>query len=100
MDSAVLEGNTCLLTFNSPGLAVENKQADSFRVFPNPTAGEIQLSYHGSTNGKVYSIFDATGSLVLSGRLSDTNARIDLRSLPEGVYVLMVDGRAKRVVKE
>ena len=100
VDDVFPEGNTCLLTFNSPGLAVEIKQADSFSVFPNPTAGEIQLSYHESTNGKVYSIFDATGSLVLSGRLSDTNARIDLRSLPEGVYVLMVDGRAKRVVKE
>lgn len=100
VDDVFPEGNTCLLTFNSPGLAVEIKQADSFSVFPNPTTGEIQLSYHESTNGKVYSIFDATGSLVLSGRLSDTNARIDLRSLTEGVYVLMVDGRAKRVVKE
>ena len=100
VDDVFPEGNTCLLTFNSPGLTIEHKQADSFSVFPNPTSGEIQLSYHESMTGKVYSIFDTTGNLVLSGRLSDTNARIDLSALPEGVYVLMVDGRAKRVVKE
>jgi hypothetical protein len=100
VDDFFPEGNTCLLTFNSPSLSVAHEQADSFSVFPNPTSGEIQLSLHESMTGKAYSIFDATGGLVISSRFTDTNARIDLSALSEGVYVLMVDGRAKRVVKE
>ena len=91
---------SCLLTFDGIELNVPKQPVHEMSLYPNPTTSEIQLSSYESMNGKAYGIFDTTGGLVLSGRLSDTNARIDLRSLPEGVYVLMVDGRAKRMVKE
>ena len=94
------DGMTCLLTFDGQGLSVPHVKADHFSIFPNPTDSQIQLSYNQSMAGKAYGILDTTGGLVLSGTLSDTNARIDLSALPEGVYIVMVDGGAKRVVKE
>jgi hypothetical protein len=94
------DGTTCLLTFDGHGLSVPDVKADQFSIFPNPAYSEIQLSYNQSITGKAYGVFNTTGGVVLSGTLSDTNARIDLSALPEGVYIVMVDGSAKRVVKE
>jgi hypothetical protein len=99
IDDVFPNGTTCLLTFDSPGLAVPHEKANQFSVFPNPTSNAIQLSHHESMAGKVYGIFDVTGGLVLSGRLLDTNPRIELSALPVGVYVLMVEGMATRVIK-
>jgi len=91
---------SCLLTFDGIELNVLKQPVHEISVFPNPTKSEFQLSTYESMNGKAYGIFDTTGGLVLLGTLSNTNARIDLSALPEGVYIVMVDGRAKRVVKE
>ncbi|MFN5620816.1 MAG: T9SS type A sorting domain-containing protein [Flavobacteriales bacterium] len=94
------EGNTCLLTYFGAGLAVHDTKRDSFSVFPNPTTGEIQLSCHESLTGKTYCIVDMTGAIVLSGLVLTTNARIDVSALTPGVYLLMVDGYAHRVVRD
>lgn len=100
VDDLFPEGNTCLLTFNSTGLAVARHQADSFSVFPNPTSGEIQLSLHESMIGKTFSTFDMTGGMVLSGRILATNTRIDMSALTPGIYMLMIDGRTTRVIRD
>jgi hypothetical protein len=91
---------SCLLTFDGIELNVLKQPVHEMSVFPNPTKSEFQLLTYESMNGKAYGIFDTTGGLVLSGTLSDTNARVDLSALQEGMYIVMVDGRAKRVVKE
>ncbi|UCG44329.1 MAG: T9SS type A sorting domain-containing protein [candidate division WOR-3 bacterium] len=62
------------------------------QVRPNPTKGPIQVMMNGlSRSGSVVEVFDAAGrtvarSLALSGR-----ARLDLKGLPSGVYVVRIE---------
>lgn len=73
----------------------------TFAVFPNPTTGQLTLSFaaHGPHN---LLLCDAQGRVLRSERLSGTTATLDLHDLPAGLYILREAGstRAVRVVRE
>jgi len=74
-----------------------------FRLTPNPVSDELFLSGHGLSPGTRWTIMDASGSIVKSGRWSGANDRIALQALVSGAYVLrMVNERgthAERFIK-
>lgn len=73
------------------------KEENAFIVYPNPFTHEINIK--GITNLKKYKIFDAKGQLILDKETDKNN--IDLRHLPDGIYVLYTydAGFSKKVVK-
>ena len=71
-------------------LTVEDMDQNVLSVFPNPsTSGKFQLSNHAS-----YNIFNMSGLLVKEGQ----GKEIDLTKESKGVYLLMIQGRAVRLV--
>ncbi len=63
------------------------------RIYPNPTAGEVNVEFLGYGKGSVnVEVFDITGKLVYSGKFSDTQkAMIDLSALHKGVYFIKAE---------
>lgn len=78
----------------------------NWRVFPNPTQGELWLDYLGENAASDwnYRLLDAQGRLIATQTISNLPAAISLRDLPSGLYLLQwSDGatmQTVRVVKE
>ena len=71
-------------------------QATALRVWPNPTAGEVNLAFTGA---HTWTVLDATGRVVMSGEGQD-GQRLDLSGLETGAYTVRLDnGAAQRLVK-
>lgn len=74
-------------------LAASDVNADkAISIYPNPAKNEFFLKAVNKTLGKVnVEIFDATGKLVSSQKISATDA-VNTQSLVNGVYVVKVSG--------
>ena len=71
------------------------------KVYPNPATHSIRVSnaQQSSESGIPYSITDAAGKPVLTGRQNRTGDPIDVSRLPEGVYHLQTGGRVTSFLK-
>lgn len=67
-------------------------------VFPNPANGFITILTENSV-GEVYSILDANGRLVITGKLNQEHPRINVSSLKPGLYFLRLGGTVIRWLK-
>jgi PKD repeat protein len=86
-------------------LAINENEGIGLTVYPNPTAGKVNVTMN--TNGnmnvslKVYNVLGTivfeNDNLTVNGKLAKT---IDLTSLPKGIYHLKVEGNGKSVVKK
>ncbi len=67
---------------------VENAPSDaSFTVFPNPASDEITFDFQDKNAGSIsLEIWDVVGKMVISRKLS-TTCRLDVSSLPSGIYL-------------
>ncbi|WP_273445200.1 T9SS type A sorting domain-containing protein [Neolewinella agarilytica] len=76
----------------------------NLQAFPNPTTGELRLSYSGGTllNG---TLFSATGAKLQAFRFRQ-NHQLDLSALPAGLYLLQLkepitgEGAVIKVIRE
>jgi len=75
-------------------------------VYPNPANDELNILLNSLPEGRTTIEFhDVAGRLLLSQEISSTNARVDISSLPQGVYMCrIVNGEnviaRDRIVKE
>ena len=75
-------------------------------VYPNPANDELNVLLNALPEGRtVVEFHDITGRLMLMQEITSTNARIDISSLPQGVYMCrIVNGdniiARDRIVKE
>lgn len=74
------------MAFRQAPTGVGQTSLDGFKVFPNPTGGMLQIE--GASKGAEYSINDITGRILLGGSITSGRAQVDIRSLPNGVYLL------------
>lgn len=78
---------------NTVELTLADPQAISLTVFPNPTAQFAFVDYYVQNKGRSrLELLDLTGKKVLVLPLEETKGRIflDVRDLPEGVYVVKI----------
>ncbi|MEI6090717.1 MAG: exo-alpha-sialidase [bacterium] len=68
-----------------------------FNIYPNP-AGKYIILVSENINGQ-YDIYDIYGRLMISGRLSQTETRINTDALDNGVYFVKVNGAVKKIIK-
>jgi hypothetical protein len=81
--------------------ASEERGADAFTVFPNPTNGMLTLSF--ATDGlRTVLLCDAQGRELRSERMSGSRGALSMEKLPAGLYILREAGSAHgvRVVRE
>ena len=77
----------------------ENKQDNLFSVFPNPAQSVINVKADSKLLGQVYSIYDNTGRVVLTGKLNSENTTIELGNLQGGVYMFRIGENMKQTFK-
>ena len=81
----------------------ENSEGALFSVFPNPAQSTINVKLDIKLIGKVYSIYDNTGRVVLTGKVNSENTTIELGNLSGGIYMFNVGENMKqsfKVIKE
>lgn len=77
----------------------ENKEvAGNINAYPNPL-GHVLSIEREPTGAGGYSIYSTTGKLVLTGSLDVGTNSIDVSSLPQGLYRLLVGGQAVSLIK-
>lgn len=77
----------------------ENSQGALFSVFPNPAQSIINVKADNKLIGDVYTIYDNSGRVVLTGKLNSQNTTIELNNLSGGIYMFSVGGNMKQTFK-
>lgn len=67
-------------------------------VYPNPTSDLLVVKNYGGDGN--YTIYDANGKIVRSGKLIGTTTTIDVNTLVTGQYVLKVEGNETSFTKQ
>jgi hypothetical protein len=82
-------GSTNIMVSVSPCTGVEKQNTGSiFLVYPNPTDGELRLTFNGKYTGKI-TVYDALGREVITQDFSSTEyINLNLSEYAKGIYVL------------
>jgi len=91
--------NVAILTVNNNVGINEFTQDNLFSVFPNPAQSVINIKADSKFIGQIYSIYDNTGRVVLTGKLNSENTTIELDNLSGGIYLFSVGENTKRNFK-
>ena len=81
-------------------LSNKNVNADlkSINIFPNPTQDFLNINIENSEDYN-YLIYNVIGGVVKKGKL-DSNQKIDVKSLPENMYMLRIYNKNKSFVSK
>ena len=69
----------------------KGKRLTKLDMYPNPANNQITVNTSSELIGSTYSVFDFTGKIILSGTVNSENTTIELKSLPNGLYVLQFE---------
>ena len=87
--------SAAMLPIELQTLSVKDVSGSKIQLYPNPAKDEIFVTVG---NGADYRIFDAKGSLILTGKLSSGKNRVDVTKLALGVYFIEV-GNSQKIEK-
>ena len=73
--------------------------ASTFEVFPNPT-GDTFFVRLPDARLRTLRLLDAQGKIVWSRQTAETQVTVEMKHLPNGTYLIGVDGAWKPVVKQ
>ncbi len=88
-----------VVKLTSSQLSIENSQSDLFSVFPNPAQNTINVKADIKLIGKPYAIYDNTGKVVISAKITSENLTIELINLSGGIYLFSVGENLKQTFK-
>jgi len=91
--------NVAILTVNNNVGINEFTQDNLFSVYPNPAHSQINVKADAKLLGSVYTIYDNTGKVVLSGKINSENTVIELGNLSGGIYLFSVGENMKQTFK-
>ena len=90
--------------FNEGNVGIGDQiQNNSISIFPNPAQSVINVMADNKFLSEIYSIYDNTGKVVLTGKLNSQNTTIELGNLSGGIYMFSVGENMKqsfKVIKE
>ncbi len=78
------------------GLPSMANRLPDFEVFPNPAGEAAYLKLPLASSGTPFTVYDFAGRVVLTNRTTDALTRIDLSTLPDGVYLVSLENRGMR----
>ena len=88
-----------LMTFESYTLSIKAVEADPrIECYPNPTNGEITVA--ASNELGMLILYNATGEKVFQLASKNNEEKLEIKSLLPGIYILQVQKRNLRIVKE
>lgn len=72
-----------------------------FKVYPNPAVENVVLIIEEKLIGNQYEVCDQLGKIVISGRLSSLQTKINVSSLSDGLYFVKIfSGPAVKLLKQ
>lgn len=74
------------------------KELSAFKVYPNPASNELTITSKEEKNIDA-KVIDLLGNVVWAGIVSK-EARIDIRSWLQGVYVVLIENSSQLVIKQ
>ncbi|MES2513335.1 MAG: T9SS type A sorting domain-containing protein [Bacteroidota bacterium] len=79
----------------------ENDAPHAFSLYPNPASEVIHVSTSANLSNELYTLVNALGQTVLSGKLEHQNNTIDIQQLTPGFYSLQIgnDKQAYKIIK-
>lgn len=85
-------------------LAVSDNHLLKYRMYPNPSNGQVNFQLSSNVNQGHISIFDYTGKLMIQKTISASNNSIDVAHLSAGIYFVRIQtasqiGTKKLVVR-
>ncbi len=85
----------------SENATIEELRIDgAFTIAPVPAENEIYIQSKDNNLSKKYSIVDMTGKEVLLGNITSFRHQVDISQLAKGIYILKVDEKSVRIVKQ
>ena len=91
--------NVAVLTVNNNVGINEFTQDNLFSVYPNPANSQINVKADANLLGSIYTVYDNTGKVVLSGKINSENTVIELGNLSGGIYLFTVGENMKQTFK-
>lgn len=88
-----------LARYNNNPLGIEDQQLENVSVYPNPSNGVFKIKHDYLVKETPYQIFDITGKLIQTGKLSGEQTHIDLIQVQSGVYLLNASGKTYKLIK-
>jgi Concanavalin A-like lectin/glucanases superfamily/Secretion system C-terminal sorting domain len=87
-----------LTVVNNVGIN-EIYQSSLFSVYPNPANSQINVKADAKLLGSIYTVYDNTGKVVLTGKIISENTTIELGNLSGGIYLFSVGENMKQTFK-
>jgi len=70
-----------------------------FKIFPNPVKSLVNVEAEAVLFGSVYTVYNSTGKLVVTGKIDAATTVIEFSNLPGGIYLFSVGGNLKQTFK-
>jgi uncharacterized protein YjdB len=100
---ATNDGNftaTCEVTISPPTRIQNCASANSIRVFPNPTSGNLNLIIDTEHDHAIANILDLSGRVLISRPLYGENNTIEIGGLSPGVYLISVNNDHRAIYNQ
>ncbi len=81
------------------GISSLSDNYNSLSVYPNPSTGLINIKVDTKLLGSIYTVYDNTGKVVLSGKIDNENSAIELGNLSGGIYFFSIGENLKQTFK-
>jgi trimeric autotransporter adhesin len=78
-------------------VTTEEFNPDQISIYPNPVT---EILYIKNTSGGIIEVFDLNGSLLKQFDTQSGTASVDLRSMPQGIYMVKVKSSNSTIVKK
>jgi hypothetical protein len=89
-----------LVKFNGISLGINETINDKlFSIYPNPAQSIVNVKADAKLIGTVYTIYDNTGKVVLSGTINAENTNVELGNLSAGIYLFSIGENVKQTFK-
>ncbi|MEY3084642.1 MAG: hypothetical protein RL037_822 [Bacteroidota bacterium] len=102
-DSHIIAATNTQGVFRFPladiNLAAENQALENkinLSIFPNPASNQLNVTCNSKLIGNRYEIYDNSGKLVLSGKITFETTSVLLDSLTDGMYLIHVGSNEKK----
>ena len=79
----------------------ETKANMDFKVYPNPSKGNITIETNEFNSKKQVQLIDQAGKVLIWGSINSTVSEMDLKGLEPGIYFLKLEGMGtQKIIKE